>query len=612
MSDRAFSSPPGTVDAEVAVSREELERTVQDLQASNVALAGTNNDLRNLLISMRIATIFLDAEGRIRSFTPAATELFHVASEDMGRSLAEISHSFVHLAAMPTSEQLEAGDPVEDEVRHQDGRWFLRRIVAYDGALEAFEGSIVSFIDITAQKEAQLALLVSEAKYRGLLGSIDEGFCLIEMVFDQAGKPVDYIFLEINAAFEKQTGLENALGRSMRAMVPNHEDHWFEIYGEIARTGEPKRFVEHSAPLKKWFDVYAFRYGHEAERVVAIVFKDISQQKRVEHELAVREARYRTLFEQASVGIAKVAFDGSWIRVNSRLCEILGYDSEELLQTNLLTLTYPEDRDLSVDSLTRLKAGEVDRLQLEKRYVRKDGSVVWCHVSTVHHVDDDNMTEFLVSVVEDIDARKKAEATRELLIDELNHRVRNMLTVVKSIASQTLRHSDSLDGFSRAFEGRIQALATTHTLLSDNKWQGSPLKVLLETQLLHASERSAFTLDGPPLALTPKRSLALSLVFHELATNAVKYGALTTDKGHIDVRWQLVEREGEPARELHLVWRESGGPPAVRPARNGFGSKLIDVNIAHEFGGRIERTYERTGLAISIHIPWTDEVTPKR
>ncbi|NJO36729.1 MAG: PAS domain S-box protein [Rhizobiales bacterium] len=613
MSDRVRSSPSSPGDAGVTLTREELERTVQDLQASNAALASTNNDLRNLLISMQIATIFLDAEGRIRSFTPAATELFDLASRNLGRSLGELSHRFERLPPSPPGEQLANGNAVEDAVRHKDGRWFLRRVVVYESGRGLPEGSLVTFIDISAQSMAEMAHRASEAKYQSLLGSIDEGFCLIRMLFDEADRPVDYVFLEINAAFEKQTGLKDALGKSMRALIPDHEDHWFEIYGEIARTGEPRRFVERSAPLNKWFDVYAFRHGDAAEHVVAVIFKDISEQRRIGHELAVREARYRTLFEQASVGIAKVAFDGSWIRVNSRLCEILGYSSEELLERNLLALTHPEDRGLSIESLGRLKAGETDSLQLEKRYVRKDGSIIWCHVSTVRHADNDGEAAFLVSVVEDIDARKKAEATRELLIDELNHRVRNMLTVVKSIASQTLRHSSSLDDFSRAFEGRVQALATTHTLLSDNKWQGSPLQALLERQLHHASGKSAFTLEGPALSLTPKRSLALSMVFHELSTNAVKYGALSNGDGHVVVRWNLSDQKRtEPGKELHLVWRESGGPPVLRPTRTGFGTKLIDVNIAHEFGGRIDRAYDRAGLIVSIHIPWVDEVAPKR
>jgi two-component sensor histidine kinase len=154
-------------------------------------------------------------------------------------------------------------------------------------------------------------------------------------------------------------------------------------------------------------------------------------------------------------------------------------------------------------------------------------------------------------------------------------------------------------------------MATTHTLLSDNKWQGSPLKTLLEQQLQHAAETSAFTLEGPALSLTPKPSLALSLVFHELATNAVKYGALSSGDGHVDVRWALSERDGETGRELHLHWRESGGSPVAAPARQGFGSKLIDVNIAHEFGGRIDRDYRPDGLAISIRLPWTEAVSSK-
>jgi PAS domain S-box-containing protein len=344
----------------------------------------------------------------------------------------------------------------------------------------------------------------------------------------------------------------------------------------------------------------------EDGRITRLVLSavDVTERKRIEQELSIREARYRTLFEQASVGIAKVAFDGSWIRVNPRICEILGYTSEELLTRRFDDVTYPQDREDGREALQQLKNGEIERYATEKRYVRKNGTIIWCNLSTVRHVDDDGETAFLVSVVEDIDDRKKAEATRELLIDELNHRVRNMLTVVKSIASQTLRHSSSLTEFGDAFEGRVQALATTHTLLSDNKWQGLALRDILEQQLQHASSRAKFDLVGPSVSLKPKPSLALSLVFHELATNAVKYGALAHEGGRIDVSWSLIEGAG--LRMLRLLWREIGGKPVEPPTQNGFGSKLIDINISHEFGGKIERDYRSDGLLVTIDLPWRD------
>jgi PAS domain S-box-containing protein len=136
--------------------------------------------------------------------------------------------------------------------------------------------------------DAQKALLESEERYRTLFESIDEGFCVVEMIFDGGGKPVDYRFLEINPSFEEQTGLKNAHGKTMRELAPTHEEHWFQTYGKIALTGEPIRFQNRAEQLHRTYDVYAFRFGAPEKRQVAILFNDIS--KRVQAQAALEEA----------------------------------------------------------------------------------------------------------------------------------------------------------------------------------------------------------------------------------------------------------------------------------------------------------------------------------
>lgn len=130
------------------------------------------------------------------------------------------------------------------------------------------------------------ALEVSEMRYRTLFDSIDEGFCVIEMIFDQNGKPTDFIFLETNPSFEKLTGLLNVQGKKIRELVPNHEEQWYEIYGRVALTGEPVRFERLAKQLQRWFDLYAFRFGPPGNRQVALLFSDITERKRTELEIA--------------------------------------------------------------------------------------------------------------------------------------------------------------------------------------------------------------------------------------------------------------------------------------------------------------------------------------
>jgi signal transduction histidine kinase len=148
---------------------------------------------------------------------------------------------------------------------------------------------------IAENKLAEDKLSKSERHYHILFNEIDEGFCIIEMIFDVNEKPIDYLFLEINPSFEKQTGLINVQGKRMRELAPKHEEHWFEIYGKIAVTGQPLRFENIARQLNRWYDVYAFRVGRPQDRQVAILFNDITGRKRVESELRLSQKRLEKL-----------------------------------------------------------------------------------------------------------------------------------------------------------------------------------------------------------------------------------------------------------------------------------------------------------------------------
>ncbi len=180
-------------------------------------------------------------------------------------------------------------------------RWF--DIYAYKIEEDNDRKFALIYSDITGRKQALVELHQSEERYRTLFESIDEGFCVIEMLFDENDKPLDYRFLEINPEFEKQTGLKNAQGKTARELVPNLEEHWFEIYGKVALTGEPVRFENGSFEMNRWFDVYAVRIGQQSSRKVAVIFKDISEAKRNEVErekILQREQTARETAERAN------------------------------------------------------------------------------------------------------------------------------------------------------------------------------------------------------------------------------------------------------------------------------------------------------------------------
>ena len=197
----------------------------------------------------------------------------------------------------------------------------------------------------------------SQRRYRTLFDSIDEGFCIIEVLFDQNNSPIDYRFLEINPAFEKQTGLHEAQGKLMRQLAPEHEAHWFQIYGEIALTGKPARFVREAKALHRWYDVYAFRVEKPESRKVAILFDDISERRQAENALRESEEKFRMLAENARAIFGIVQGD-RFIYVNPYLEEVSGYTHQELLQMPIAQIVHPDSRPEVLDRARRRQAGE--------------------------------------------------------------------------------------------------------------------------------------------------------------------------------------------------------------------------------------------------------------
>ncbi|WP_077961893.1 PAS domain-containing sensor histidine kinase [Ensifer adhaerens] len=212
---------------------------------------------------------------------------------------------------------------------------------------------------------------------------------------------------------------------------------------------------------------------------------------------------------------------------------------------------------------------------------------------------ENNSRSLLLSIVDATD-RRRLEVEKDLLLGEMRHRMKNLFALVQALARQTSVDGRSGEEYRDAFLGRFGALVRAHDVAYTQD-QKADLKELLEQTLKPYSEGATIVIEpSKPVSLTPSRALSLSLILHELATNAVKYGALSTSTGKITIRW-TIERASK--KHLRLIWQESGGPPVTPPTTTGFGTRLIEFSVKGEMGGRVELNYAPKGLAIEIVTP---------
>ena len=347
-------------------------------------------------------------------------------------------------------------------------------------------------------------------------------------------------------------------------------------------------------------------------------FQDVTERKHVvqaldRSQLDLRQQceRWNATYEHAAIGIVEVDAEGRFLRVNEAICAITGSTREELLGSRLYARTHPGDRDVDEELYRRQVAGDIGFYSLEKRFVRNDGRVIWIAVRSSTVRDANGGFLYGVRVVQDITDRKEAEERQKLLIDELNHRVKNTLATVQSLATQTARGTDSPEAFREAFEGRLIALSQAHDQLTRRHWKSADLGDIVAgaTAPYLTDWPDRIAIEGEAITVTPRVALTLALAMHELSTNAAKYGALLLPEGRIAIRWHV---QRGPTPILRIEWRERGGPPVSAPASLGFGSRFIEGSVAAELQGAARLDFEAAGLRCTMEIPLEGELLEVR
>ncbi|WP_246775563.1 GAF domain-containing protein [Methylobacterium aquaticum] len=520
-------------------------------------------------------------------------------------------------------------------VRRADGRYYW--IEANGRVEQGPDGTPLSFpgvlLDVEERRAAQEALRASEAHWRGLFERLSEGFQLAEAIRDSAGDVADFRIIDINPAWTTQIGIpaDQVVGHTARQLFGEAAQDWITAFAQVVETGESWGFTKQFAPNGRWYDGNAFKL--EGDRF-GVIFLDATARVSAENRRiallalgddlrdlttvgamtqAAAEIVGRTL-GATRAGFGRIVGEVEFIDIEQDWTapgqvSIAGrhrFDDYGDLRAHLARGEPLVIDDVTTDLRTRNAPGPMQAIgigALINMPVRERGRAV--AVFIVHDVQPRVWTAeelaFLRNVADRVEvgvARVRAEELQAVLNKELAHRLKNTLAIVQSIATQTLRGVSERD-LVEAFERRVLALSRAHDVLILKSWSAAKLRAVMESVLSMQTDLDRFALEGPDMDISPQAALSLSLLLHELATNALKYGALSVQSGMVRVSWRT---GGGAAPTLVLDWTETGGP-VVMPPRNkgGFGSRLIRMGL---LGTReADLDFKPTGLRAEFRAP---------
>jgi PAS domain S-box-containing protein len=322
--------------------------------------------------------------------------------------------------------------------------------------------------------------------------------------------------------------------------------------------------------------------------------------RKAEDELRNSEERFRLMAEHAPVMIWVSDAQGRCLHLNRMLRTFWGVDEAAMASFDWGSTIHPEDAANVASQIGEALAGRRS-VTITGRYRDAKGRYRVLQTSATPRFSHDGDFAGMIGVNVDITERAEAEEQRELLLSELNHRVKNTLAVVQGIARQTFKQDMISSVALAAFEDRLQALGQAQNLLTQSNWQSALLDQLADLVIKTSGvTRERVSVSGPTILLPPKEALAIALALHELCTNARKYGALSNPSGRIALDWTASEA---PQPILRLAWRESGGPPVSQPEHRGFGTLLLRRALAHDLNGEVDLSFEPSGLICRIEAP---------
>lgn len=314
-------------------------------------------------------------------------------------------------------------------------------------------------------------------------------------------------------------------------------------------------------------------------------------------ELALRESerRHRLVFEQARDIILTADLDQTLTAVNPAAAEAIGLPVDQIIGRSISEFMAPEEFERTSNMLQqKLAQGGMTRYEVAVRTA--SGRIRQWDVNSALTIGPEGKPIGLHAVARDVTEKRAFDERQQLLINELNHRVKNTLALVQGLALQSFKGDRTVQEGQEIFQSRLAMLAAAHDLLTREHWEGATIDDLVADAIAPYADRPGrIVTGGPPAVMTPKAAISLALALHELGTNAAKHGALSVPGGSVDLKWEIC-----PDRRFLLNWREKGGPPVTPPPHRGFGLRMIERALANDLEGKVTLTFNPEGLDCAI------------
>jgi PAS domain S-box-containing protein len=610
-------------------SRIPVALTVSPVIGEKAAVVGIASIARDISLRKGIEAALRESEQRFRDFADTASDWLWETGPDHRFTFVSAPFRVLEIdrAARLGVRRVDVADDLAEEPekwrkhltileRHEPFRNFIYRTRRSGGnigyvltsgkprfdAAGQFLGYRGSARDITSSVRADEALLASEQRFRDFAETESDWFWetgpdhrMSWMTERPGAGGIDPTRRVGKQRWEYATDVEEEpeKWRKHRAML----DQRLPFRDFVFRIRSPQGIDRHVSTSGK--PVFARDGSFLGYRGVG---RDVTDAVRAERALREGEERLQLAIEAGEMGTCDYDISRNVVQWSSRLMAVFGFPEVQGTTTMEGTLEYvhPDDR-ATVEKAFAVAIETKDRYHSEFRINSAEGDH-WLASHGIVVTDAAGKPVRMVGVVRDISARKHAELRQKLLLDELNHRVKNTLLTVQSVAMQMAREAGSPELFYQAFKARLIALSNAHDLLTRGAWQGASLRDLVQQTLApYAQEgEERFEIAGPEIWLKPNVAVGLAMAFQELATNAAKHGALSTGRGRIAVNW----RGGQPGSDMiEIKWSEHGGPSVKPPRRRGFGSRLLERGLAYEFKAEVRLDFVPGGLQCVMRLP---------